>query len=140
MSINDYNDLLQEIADIDVNVSSIADSKHLMVDLNEREEELIQLRKVLVKEIHSIEIEHIKKKKSIINRYPKNHSSGIISIFRGSNKKRRIKALKHLDTNVKSKIEAYCEVKYMADDLLLQIKEMKHSANDFIKESLGNQL
>lgn len=58
----------------------------------------------------------------------------------GSNKKRRIKALKHLDKNVNSKMEAYSELKYMTDDFILQIEEIKRSANNFIKESLGNQL
>lgn len=85
-------------------------------------------------------MEHLKKKNSIYNKYPKNRSSGITGLFMGSNKKRRIKALKHLDKNVNSKMEAYSELKYMTDDLILQIDEIKRSANNFIKESLGNQL
>lgn len=140
MNINDYHNMLREIADIDVSISSIADSKRLMVDLNEREQELVQLKKVVTKEIHSVEMEHLKKRRNIQNKYPQNRSYGIIGLFMGSNKKRRIKALKHLDKNVNSKIEAYSELKYMTDDLLLQIGEIKRSANNFIKESLGNQL
>lgn len=46
--------MLQEIVDIDMTISSIADSKRLMVDLNEMEQELVQLKKVVTKEIHSV--------------------------------------------------------------------------------------
>ncbi len=40
-----YHKLLNEIVDINIEISSIADSRRLIVELNERESILIKLRK-----------------------------------------------------------------------------------------------
>ncbi|MCE7699361.1 MAG: hypothetical protein K8E24_011335 [Methanobacterium paludis] len=136
MSVKDYHDILVEIADIDIEVSSIADSRRLLAELNEKEEALIQLKKSVIVDMRSIESDHLKKKRMIMDKYQQ-QNSGIIGVFRGSNKSRRIKALKRQDTDNQGEIESYSEIKYMIDDLMGQLDNMKGSMNDFIKEKLG---
>lgn len=134
MSVKDYHDILVEIADIDVEVSSIADSRRLLAELNEKEEILIQIKRSVIGEIRSIETDHLTKKRAIMDR----KNSGMFGVFGGSSKSRRIKALKKLDKDNQSKIESYSEIKYMIEDLMVQIENIKGSMNDFIKEKLGN--
>ena len=136
MNVKDYHDILVEIADIDIEVSSIADSRRLLAELNEREEALMQLKKSVIGDMRSIESDHLKKKRMIMDKYQQ-QNSGILGVFRGSNKSRRIKALKRLDTDNQGKIDSYSEIKYMIDDLMGQLDNMKGSMNDFIKEKLG---
>lgn len=136
MNVKDYHDILVEIADIDIEVSSIADSRRLLADLNEKEEVLMQLKKSVIGDMRSIESDHLKKKRMIMDKYPQ-ENSGIIGVFRGSNKSRRIKALKRQDTDNQGEIESYSEIKYMIDDLMGQLDNIKGSMNDFIKEKLG---
>ncbi len=134
MSVKNYHDILVEIADIDMELSSIADSRRLLAELNEKEEILLQLKQSVIGEIRSIETDHLKKKRMIMDK----KNSGVLSVFGGSNKSRRIKALKKLDKDNQSKIESYSEIKYMIEDLMVQIQNIKGSMNDFIKEKLGN--
>ncbi|AEG18985.1 hypothetical protein [Methanobacterium paludis] len=136
MSVKDYHDILVEIADIDIEVSSIADSRRLLAELNEKEEALIQLKKSVIVDMRSIESDHLKKKRMIMDKYQQ-QNSGIIGVFRGSNKSRRIKALKRQDTDNQGEIESYSEIKCMIDDLMGQLDNIKGSMNDFIKEKLG---
>ena len=45
--------LIAEIIDIDIEISSIADSRRLLVEINEREAILIKLKEDIVKDIRT---------------------------------------------------------------------------------------
>ena len=53
MIAEDYHKLLAEIIDIDTEISSIADSRRLLVEINEREAILIKLKEGIVKDIRT---------------------------------------------------------------------------------------
>ncbi len=103
----DYHKLLTEIVDINIEISSIADSRRLIVELNERESILIKLKENVVKDIRIAESNFLKEKAAIRNKYSINQKSGITGMIRGSSKSKLIKELKQLDSKSKTNIEGF---------------------------------
>jgi type III secretory pathway component EscV len=134
----EYHKLLTEIVDINIEISSIADSRRLIVELNERESILIKLRENVVKDIRVAESNFLNEKTAIRNKYSRNQKSGITGLIRGSSKSRLIKELKQLDSRSKTEIEGLKEIRYLIDDLMVQFNELKDPVNRSMKERFGN--
>ncbi len=94
----EYHKLLTEIVDINVEISSIADSRRLILELNEKESILIKLRENVVNDIRIAESNFLKEKAAIRDKYSINQKSGITGLIRGSSKSKLIKELKQLDS------------------------------------------
>ena len=86
MFTEDYHKLLAEIIDINTEISSIADSRRLHVEINEREAILIKLKEGIVKDIRAAESNYIKSKAILRKKYDMNQKKGITHIIRGSSK------------------------------------------------------
>ncbi|MFY9638337.1 MAG: hypothetical protein WAK14_06010 [Methanobacterium sp.] len=134
----EYHKLLTEIVDINIEISSIADSRRLIIELNERESILIKLRENVVKDIRLAESNFLKEKAAIRNKYSVNQKSGITGLIRGSSKIKLIKELKQLDSKSKTEIEGLKEIKYLIDDLIVQFNELRDPVNRSMKERFGN--
>jgi hypothetical protein len=138
MLAEDYHKLLAEIIDIDTEISSIADSRRLLVEINEREIILVKLKEGIVRDIRTAESDYIKNKAFLRKKYDINQKKGITNIIRGSSKSKLIKELKKLESKSKINIDDLKEIKYIIDDLLLQFNSMKAPLNKSIKERFGN--
>ncbi|MGC9517655.1 MAG: hypothetical protein ACP5C3_08165 [Methanomicrobiales archaeon] len=134
-TIEDYQDLIIEIADIEIEADSIAESRHLLKELDKRKLILLELRKVIAKEIRLIESEYLEQRKNIREKYSQNNSSGISNIFRGEPRKKRTTDMKKLNKTKKLHLEPYYDLKYQIDDLLEQIDYANLSLSNYIKES-----
>ena len=115
-----YHKLLNEIIDINIEISSIADSRRLIVELNERESILIKLKENIVKDIRVAESNFLKEKAAIRKKYSMKQKAGITGMIRGSSKSKLIKELKQLDSKYKTNIEGLKELRYLIDDLIIQ--------------------
>jgi hypothetical protein len=133
MKIKDYYTLIDEISIIDLEADSIADSRRILAELNEREMILKDLKKRILNDIKNIELEFLQRKQKINMDYADGRSPGIVSRVRGKSK---IKELKKLEKKRYESLELYYDVQYMIDDLLLQIQEAKEPLNNYIKERL----
>lgn len=133
MKIKDYYTLIDEISIIDLEADSIADSRRILAELNEREMILKDLKKRILNDIKNIELEFLERKQKINMDYADGRSPGIVSRVRGKSK---VKELKKLEKKRYESLELYYDVQYMIDDLLLQIQEAKEPLNNYIKERL----
>jgi len=138
MIVEDYHKLIEEIIDIDTEVSSIADSRRLIVELNEREAILIKLQESIVKDIRSAESNFIKEKAALRRKYSMNQKTGITGRLRGSPKSRLIKELKRLESKSEKNIDGLKEIRYTIDDLIVQFNAMKGPVNQSIRDRFGN--
>ncbi len=87
MIVEDYHKLIAEIIDIDTEISSIADSRRLLVEINERESILIKLKESVVRDIRTAESNYIKRKAFLREKYSMNQKTGITKIIMGFSKK-----------------------------------------------------
>ena len=87
MIVEDYHKLIDEIVDIDTEVSSIADSRRLLVELSEREAILLKLKESIVKDIRSAESNFLRDKSSLRNKYSMNQKTGITGMTKRITKK-----------------------------------------------------
>jgi type III secretory pathway component EscV len=138
MIVEDYHKLIEEIVDIDTEVSSIADSRRLLVELSEREAILIKLKESIVKDIRSAESNFLREKAYLRNKYSMNQKTGITGMIRGSPKSKLIKELKRLESRSNDNIEGLKEIRYLINDLILQFSEMKGPVNKSIRDRFGN--
>jgi len=133
-----YHKLLNEIIDINIEISSIADSRRLIVELNERESILIKLKENIVKDIRVAESNFLKEKAAIRKKYSMKQKAGITGMIRGSSKSKLIKELKQLDSKYKTNIEGLKELRYLIDDLIIQFNQLKDPVNKSVRERFGN--
>ena len=133
MKIKDYYILIDEISTIDLEADSIADSRRILAELNEREMILKDLKKRIRNDIKSIELEFLERKQKINMDYADGRSAGIVSRVR---RKSKVKEMKKLEKQRYESLESYHDVKYMIDDLLVQVQEAKEPLNNYIKKRL----
>ncbi len=138
MIAEEYHKLLAEIIDIDTEISSIADSRRLLVEINEREAVLIKLKEGIVRDILTSESDYIKRKAFLRKKYDMNQKNGITHVIRGSSKSKLIKELKKLESKSNKNIDDLKEIKYIIYDLLIQFNSMKEPLNKSIKARFGN--
>ena len=133
MRIKDYHIVIDQISTIDLEADSIADSRRILAELNEREMILKELKKSIRNDIKNIELDFLERKRKINRDYVGGRSPGIVSKVRGKSK---VKELKKLEKQRNKSLESYHEVKYIVDDLFIQIQEAKEPLNNYIKNKL----
>ncbi|MDI6644340.1 MAG: hypothetical protein QME14_04715 [Methanobacteriaceae archaeon] len=136
-TIEDYQNLIVEIADIEIEASSIAESRQILTELKKREEILIELRKMISKDIRIVESQYLNQHRKIIEKYSnKNSNRGLLNIFSGGEpRKKRTREIKKLNKEKKAHLDPYYDLKYQIDHLLEQIKEAKSHQSEYLKNS-----
>jgi hypothetical protein len=134
----DYHKLLTEIIDINIEVTSIADSRRLLAELNERESILFKLKENILRDIRRAESNFLRDKAAIRQKYSTNQKSGLTGMIRGSSKSKLINELKKLDSSSKTNIEDLKELRYMIDDLIVQFDNLKVPVNKSMRDRFGN--
>ena len=133
MRIKDYHITIDEISTIDLEANSIADSRRILIELNERVMILKELKKSIRNDIKNIELDFLERKRKINLDYADGRSPGIVSKVR---RKSKVKEIKKLEKQYNEALESYYDVKYMVDDLILQIEDAKEPLNNYIKNRL----
>ena len=134
----DYHKLLIEIININIEVTSIADSRRLITELNERESILLKLKENILTDIRRAESNFLKDKAAIRKKYSTNQKSGLTGMIRGHSKSKLINELKKLDSSSKTNIEDLKELRYMIDDLIVQFDNLKDPVNRSMRDRFGN--
>ena len=134
----DYHKLLIEIININIEVTSIADSRRLITELNEKESILLKLKENILTDIRRAESNFLKDKAAIRKKYSTNQKSGLTGMIRGHSKSKLINELKKLDSCSKTNIEDLKELRYMIDDLIVQFGNLKDPVNKSMRDRFGN--
>ncbi len=138
MNAEEYHRLLSEIVDIDMNTTSIADSRRLLAELNQKEEILIELKESIVKNIRIAESSYLKEKSLIRSKYSMKQKTGITAKIMGSPKNKLIKELKRLESNSKKDIDELIELRLTIEDLLIQFNDIKVPVGKSMRDRFGN--
>ncbi len=137
MKIKEFQKIIKEISDIDLEAESIADSRRILVELNQREKILKDLKKHVKKDMKIIEHDFLAKMHDVNVYYADDSSQGVVSkILRKS----RVKDLKKIQEKRDESLESYYIMLYILDDLSLQIQEAKEPLNNYIKSRLEGNL
>ena len=138
MNAEEYHRLLSEIVDIDMNTTSIADSRRLLAELNQKEEILIELKESIVKNIRIAESSYLKEKSLIRSKYSMKQKTGITAKIMGSPKNKLIKELKRLESNSKKDIDELIELRLTIEDLLIQFNDITGPVGKSMRDRFGN--
>lgn len=132
--VDEYYDLITKIGYIDLEASSIADSRRIISELNEREQALLEIKKSLIRDIRNFEAYCLEERMKIREKYTSGKGAGIIGKVKGNSMSKEIRKL---ELGKKERIEAYLELKYMVDELLLEMEKARGPLNNYLKRRLG---
>lgn len=139
MGVKEYYNILSEITDVDLEVSSIADSRRLMSELKEIEETLHKLKNSVEGDIKQVKSDHARNKRIVIDKYSgKSQKSGIKGVLRSSPRKKMMQELKRLGMEKNERLHEYRELEMVIEDLIIEVENKKQPMNEFIRNRLFN--
>jgi hypothetical protein len=136
--IDYYYKTIGELVEIDAEANSIAESRRLISEINERETILLKLKEEVRRDIRSMESNFLKEKAKLRTKYSMKQNSGLTSFITGSPKKKLIKELKSLETQSNRDIEELKHIRYVIDDLLIQFNDLREPLNSSMRAMFGN--
>ena len=136
--IDYYYQVLDEIIEINTEADSIAESRRLILEINERETILLKLKEEVRRDIRSMESNFLREKAMLRTKYSMKQNNGLSGIIMGSPKKKLIKELKNLESKSNSDIEELKHIRYVIDDLLTQFNDLKEPINNSMRTMFGN--
>ncbi len=141
MDIRDYELLIKDVIDFEINMDSFGQSRRTLLQLKERREILIEMRGNVKKDIRTVELEFLNRRSAIQEAYLReNEKTSRKSRFlkSGTPSSMRAKAMRHLETERNTKINAYESVKITVDDLIIQVEDLMIDVYNSMKNSLHN--
>jgi|GEM_PF-2311222 len=136
--IDYYYQVIDEIIEINTEADSIAESRRLILEINERETILLKLKEEVRRDIRSMESNFLREKAMLRTKYSMKQNNGLSGIIMGSPKKKLIKELKNLESKSNSDIEELKHIRYVIDDLLTQFNDLKEPINNSMRTMFGN--
>jgi hypothetical protein len=136
MEANEYYKRIMELADLDVEAKTIAESRMILEELEEREAELKDLHLELKRDIRYVEASYIKRKGELNQIFNQNQDVLPKKRF-GKKKESRVTVLKKLEKEKQEVLDPYYEVRAMAEQLLSEINDAKKPLQDFVIDKMG---
>lgn len=142
MDIDDYQNIITNLIDFEIEMSSIAESRKTLLKLQEKREILLKMKEQVTKDIRSVEVNYLSMRTSIRQEFsPENlDNSRAKKFLKGNNSpaRMRAKAMKKLESERNGKIETYKDMKVTIEDLVEQIEEVMVDVYGVMKSFLGN--
>ncbi|MDO9043863.1 MAG: hypothetical protein Q7U35_00990 [Methanobacteriaceae archaeon] len=142
MDINDYNKIIVDLIDFEIEMSSIAESRKTILKLQEKREILINMKEQIRGDIRSTEVQYLSMRTSIREEFSIENvdNSRKRKLLKGNKSPAtmRAKAMKKLEAKKKGKIESYNDIKITIDDLLEQVDAVMIEVYGSMKSFLGN--
>jgi hypothetical protein len=136
MEANDYYKRIMELADLEVEAKTIAESRMILEELEEREEELKDLHLELKRDIRYMEAVYIKRKRELNQVFNQNQDVLPKKRF-GKKKESRVTVLKKLEKEKQEVLDPYYEMRAMAEQLLREMNDAKKPLQDFVIDKMG---
>lgn len=142
MDINDYNKIIVDLVDFEIEMSSISESRKTILMLQEKREILINMKEQIHADIRSTEVHYLSMRTSIREEFSIENldNSRKRKLLKGNKSPAamRTKAMKKLESERNGKIESYRNIKITIDDLLEQIEAIMVEVYGSMKSLLGN--
>ncbi|MTK64190.1 MAG: hypothetical protein F8N15_06675 [Methanobacterium sp.] len=136
--IDYYYKTIGELIEIDAEANSIAESRRLISEINERESILLKLKEDVRRDIRTMESNFLKEKAKLRTKYSMKQISVLTGIIMGSPKKKLIKELKNLESQSNKDIEELKHIRLVIDDLLIQFNDLREPLNSSMRAMFGN--
>lgn len=134
MKINEYQQIVNNVVDIEIDTETIAASRKSSLELRERQNELIRLRRQINKDIKSLQIYYLKQRGEIGRKYDdRQKPSQTEKLFNRSKSKNRVQKMKKLDNEKNRVIGEYKDMQFVIEDLIHQIDDIQGSLQGNIK-------
>jgi len=138
MKEQDYNTELEKIHDFEIEITSIADCRRLMAELNEQEDILKKIKKNVKIDIRNVKSTYLNDRANIRQKYDSNKTPSLMESLKGPFGPNRYKEMKKLDTKRSETLDYLNEVQVIAENLLDQTEDIKKNVQEIIREMLGN--
>ncbi len=134
----DYETELQKIYDFEIEISSIADCRRIIDEISEQEAVLTQIKIDVNRDIRSVESQYVKKRTYIRNKYASDKSSGFLDSLRDSFSSNQDKEMEKLEDKRNENLEYFYEIKFTAENLLIQTEDIKENVEKLMNQMLRN--
>lgn len=140
MDIDDYKNIIAEVVDFEIEMSTLVQSRKTLLELKEKREILLEMKKDVAEDIRSIELEYLKRRCNIRSQFEDEETSRLTKFFSRSSSpsQMRARAMRHLESERNTKLEAYEEIKFTTEDLIEQIEDIMVEVYTSMKNILGN--
>ncbi|MEN6330314.1 MAG: hypothetical protein ABFC91_08505 [Methanobacteriaceae archaeon] len=135
MEANEYYKHIMELADLDVEATSLPESRKILEELEERQEQLKILHLELKRDIRYVEAVYIKRKRELNTEFTQNPEPHANKRF--GKKESRVSVLKKLEKEKKETLEPYYNVRAMTEQLLTEMEDAKKPLQDFVLNKMG---
>ncbi len=140
MDIEDYKNIIAEVVDFEIEMSTLVQSRKTLFKLKEKREILLEMKNDVAEDIRSIELEYLKRRFNIRSQFEDEETSRLTKFFSRSSSpsQMRARAMRHLESERSTKLEAYEEIKFTLEDLIEQIEDLMVEVYSSMKNILGN--
>ncbi|MDP3065924.1 MAG: hypothetical protein Q8N08_04220 [Methanobacteriaceae archaeon] len=135
MRVKDYYQQILELADLEIEATSIADSRRILREIEEREEILRDIHLSIKRDIRYLEADFMKRKRELHLTYLEKKDSSVRRFIGRGNS--RVKAMKKLEDEKEETLGSYHELKSMSEELLIEMEKAKKPLQDFVLNRLG---
>jgi len=134
----DYRAELEKLYDYEIEITSIADCRKVMAELNEQEDLLRKIRSNVKLDIRNVKSNYLNERANIRVKYDSDKTPGLMDSLKGPFGSNRIKDIKKLENERLKNLDYLNEVLVIAENLLEQTQEIENDLQKMIKEKLGN--
>lgn len=128
MKIKEYQQIINELVDIEIDVDTIGSSRRSSVELQEKQNELKRLKRQIDKDIKSLQIFYLKERSDIGRKYDSRQElSNKDKLFHRSKTSSRVKKMRQLDKEKNRVIGEYKDMQFVIEDLINQIDDIQGS-------------
>ena len=128
MKIKEYQQIINELVDIEIDVDTIGSSRRSSVELQEKQNELKRLKRQIDKDIKSLQIFYLKERSDIGRKYDSRQKlSNKDKLFHRSKTSNRVKKMRQLDKEKNRVIGEYKDMQFVIEDLINQIDDIQGS-------------
>ncbi|MDZ4172581.1 MAG: hypothetical protein U1C19_10455 [Methanobacteriaceae archaeon] len=142
MDADEYQKIIRNLIDFEIEMSSIAKSRQTLLLLHEKREIMLKMKEQINKDIRSTEVHYLSMRTGIREEFCRdNVSKSKRKKLLNKNKSpamMRAKAMKKLESDRKGKIENYKDIKTNIDDVIVQIEDVMVEVYGSMKSLLGN--
>jgi hypothetical protein len=126
MKIREYQQIIDDIVDIELDFDSIGASRRSSVELQQKQNELKRLKRQINKDIKSLQSFYLRERVKIGRKYDSRQElSNTDKFLHRSKSKTRIKKMRKLENEKEKVIGEYKDMQYIIDDLIKQIDDIQ---------------
>lgn len=134
MEIKEYQRIIDDIVDIELDFDSIGSSRRSSVELQQKQNELKRLKRQINKDIKSLQSFYLRERVEIGRKYDSRQElSNTDKLLHRSKSKTRIKKMRKLEHEKEKVIGEYKDMQYIIEDLLNQIEDIQGNLKHNIK-------